>query len=405
MITDHSLRTSRFSVVLLLFFAIFLQSCASLPSRSDFELEYSLPPAQSGALAEMSESYMASLAPDSSGFHLLVDAKEALEARLALIDMATTSIDMQYFIWKGDAVGTLLFDRLLIAADRGVKVRIIVDDIWLDSSIRNLTALNLHPNLEIRIFNPNPSRDVPVSALIHQLASFQELNQRMHNKLMIVDNHAAIAGGRNIGDEYFGLGNRFNFLDIDVLTVGAVISECSDAFDDYWNTNSVFPVSAWKVKLHNITLEDVVDSVSESKENYEQHLTSYPVDPIDWQAWVTALESRLIRGEAHFLQDDPVSIDGVDYRLVDMIGYFADPTHEEFILSSPYLIPVGNFFKTLEEGVNKGVQIRFLTNSLASTNHTMVNSHYKKYRKRILDQGGELYEFNHQPSERSEERR
>ncbi len=378
--------------------ALLFPACATLPPRPDLAHEPALPPADSGSLAMLAQRFTAANGPEASGFHLLIDAREALDARLALIDSATSSIDTQYFIWKGDAVGVLLFDRLMQAADRGVRVRIIVDDIWLGSTTRNLAALNAHPNLEIRIFNPNPSRDSTFGGFINYLASFQALNQRMHNKLMIVDNHALIAGGRNHGNEYFGLGKEFNFLDVDVIAVGGVVGESSNAYDDYWNDNAVYPLTRLIEKLPDNTLKEVRSALSELLEKFSPQLVSYHLQRHDWQQSLNTLEENLLIGEAHFLQDDPVQIDGQSYRLLDMISYFSDPTTEEFLLTSPYLLPVDASLHNLRESVQRGVKVKIITNSLASTNHTLVNSHYKKYRRPILNTGARLFEFHHQPS-------
>ncbi len=377
---------------------LLFSGCASLPPRPEIPYEKALAPAHSGPIAALAERFSAAHGAQASGFHLLIDAHEALETRLALIDSATVSIDLQYFIWKGDEVGLLLFDRLLQAADRGVRVRIIVDDIWLGSSTRNLAALNSHPNLEIRIFNPNPSRDSTLGGFINYLASFQALNQRMHNKLMIVDNQAIVVGGRNLGNEYFGLGDEFNFLDVDVVAVGGVVEESSNAYDDYWNDNAVYPLTRWMAGLPDNTLEEVRRAVAGLVGDVRQQLVSYSLEPRDWRPWFEGVEQDLLIGTAHFLQDDPVQIDGKGYRLVDMISYFASPTKEELLLTSPYLIPVEKSLEDLQLEVEKGVRVHLLTNSLASTNHTLVSSHYKKYRRPILATGAQLYEFRHQPS-------
>lgn len=378
--------------------ALFLPGCASLPPRPDLPFEQASAPAETGPIAELTKKFLMNNGAQSSGARLLIDSKEAFEARLALVDLATGSIDLQYFIWKGDETGILLFERLLQAADRGVYIRLIIDDIWLDSTTENLAALNSHPNLELRIFNPNPSRDYVLGGFLHYLSSFQALNRRMHNKLMIVDNHALIAGGRNIGNEYFGLGSEFNFIDVDVLSVGEVVRESSNAFDHYWNHNAVYPVSGWNVIVPDNALEIMRLEVEELLDQHVSRLTSFPLNKVDWQPWLDRIEKELVPGSAHFLQDDPVQIDGQDFRLVDMISYIAAPTENELLLSTPYLIPKDNPLEDLRDQVEKGVRVHILTNSLASTNHTLVNSHYKKYRRRLLDTGAHLYEFRHQPA-------
>lgn len=385
-------------IILLVLFALLLQSCASLPPRPDLPYEPALAPTSSGRIAELSERVSEKFAEGESGFKLLIDSWEAYATRLALIDLATSAIDLQYFIWKGDAAGLLLFDRLIQAADRGVKVRIIVDDIWLSASARDFSAMNLHPNLEIRIFNPIPSDDT-ISATFHYLNSFKKYNRRMHNKLMIVDNHVAVAGGRNIGNEYFGLGKKFNFLDIDVLAIGPLSKECSDAFDTYWNDNAVYPPKDSNSELSETELDEISNEITQSLRLHFSRLRSYPLHFQSWSSLLDKLEKKLVPGEGYLLQDDPVQIDGRDYRLVDMISYFSQPTRRELIVSTPYLIPVDDMLERMGKIVESGAEIKIITNSLESTNHTLVNSHYKKYRRPILETGTRLYEFRAQPAD------
>jgi putative cardiolipin synthase len=182
-----------------------------------------------------------------------------------------------------------------------------------------------------------------------------------------------------------------------VLAFGAVIKEASAAYDTYWNHDAVYPVKGVSDLLPAETLDQLRTGVPEVLGSYRDILTSYPLKRQDWAAWSEGLAGRLVAGTAHFLQDDPVHIDGESYRLVDMITYLKDPAQEEFILASPYLIPVGPFLDILQESVDAGIRVRILTNSLGSTNHTLVNSHYKKYRRPILETGTELHEFNHNP--------
>jgi putative cardiolipin synthase len=377
--------------------AFWFSGCATLPPRPETAHEPALPPPAATPLAEVSQQFIEDHGETSSGFRLLLDARQAMLDRLALIDKAERSLDIQIFIWDGDAAGTLLFHRALLAADRGVRVRIIADDMGITAGNRDLVAMNTHPNLEIRVFNPNPSRDSTFGSMLEMLGSFKELNRRMHNKLMIVDNLAVIAGGRNIGNQYFGLGKKYNFFDIDVLALGAVVSEASMAFDHYWNHNAAYPFSKWTDLLPDNTLEEVEQEILTKLASYSEEIAVFTEKISDWSAWYDELGASLVPGEAHFLQDDPVPIDGREYRLVDMISYLTDPATDEFLLSTPYLLPVGTFFEDIEAAHAKGIRIRFLTNSMASTNHTIVNSHYKKYRVPILEVGAELHELNYQP--------
>jgi putative cardiolipin synthase len=395
--TDLRQRVTRSAQRTVIVLALLITGCAALPPRPELPDTYASPPAGSGEISALASRFKAKHGAGLSGFHLLPDARESLLARLALVDLAQTSIDIQYFIWQDDATGNLLFDRLLRAADRGVRVRILVDDLALAAKSRDLAIFSSHPNLDIRLFNPNPSRDNAGGWAFQFLASFKELNRRMHNKLLIVDGHVAVIGGRNIGNEYFGLSTQYNFLDVDVLMLGAVIEEAAHAFDDYWNQEIAFPASAWGTDFDAKALAALRGEVEEDIDDSRELLQSYPLQPLPWTHWLAAIEADLKTGTAHLLQDDPIEIDGQDYRLVDMIDYIAAPAQQEVLLSSPYLIPVSGFLEEVRAEVDKGVSMRLLTGSLGSNNHTAAHSHYKKYRTRILATGAKLYEFHHEP--------
>lgn len=187
-----------------------------------------------------------------------------------------------------------------------MKVRVILDDVWLASSTRLLTKMNSHPNPEIQIFNPNPARDTSIVRELHFITSFHELNRRMHNKLMIIDKHAAIAGGRNTGNEYFGLSDKFNFFDIDVLAICGVVAEASLAFDDYWKTDTVYPVSGWQRKFGEIDYARLREAVADRLEKDTELLQMISQRGEHWDPWLEELEGNLHVGKVYFLQDDPV---------------------------------------------------------------------------------------------------
>lgn len=194
---------------------------------------------------------------------------------LTLNDHATVSIDAQYFIWQADAVGRLLFDRLLKAADRGVRVRLLVDDLIFTPKDRNIAAICQHPNFDIKIFNPGRVRDSTLGAIGEFLLYFKELNRRMHNKLFVVDNRLAIVGGRNIGNEYFGLSKKYNFRDLDVLVIGPVVEEISRSFDVYWNVKLSYPGSAMSSEATIEELQTLREEHEESLSNERDVLASY----------------------------------------------------------------------------------------------------------------------------------
>lgn len=385
------------SVLLVALVILFLYGCTTLPPIPPQPVASSLPPAPSGIIADLSMRVSGQLYANDSAYLLLSRNDDALNWRLALVDHATTSIDAQYFIWENDETGTLLFDRLLKAADRGVRVRLLVDDIWFAPNDRIIAAISNHPNFDIRIFNPGFARHAIPGAL-EFIAKFRELNRRMHNKLFIVDNRMAIVGGRNIGNPYFGLSEKYNFRDLDVLTIGPVVEEISEAFDDYWNAELTYPGHLMSDRVHPDDLDVLRDEVNAFLAEHAKVLSAYPRSPRDWSVEMEQLTRHLKTGEGHFLQDDPVIIDGEELKLIDMLDMLAAPVHKQLIMVSPYFIPVSGMLENLSELNQEGVQLKLLTASLASNNHTSAHSHYKKYRRRILETGAELYEFRHDPS-------
>ena len=384
-------------LLLLLLIQFIGYGCTTLPPAPPQPVVNSLLPAESGVLADISKHITGALEPYESAYLLLSRNDDALNWRLALADHATTSIDAQYFIWQNDATGNLLFDRLLKAADRGVRVRLLVDDIWLAANDEVIAAIDDHPNFAIRIFNPTYTRHA-VAGAFEFLAYFQELNRRMHNKLFIVDNRMAIVGGRNIGNPYFGLSEKYNFRDLDVLTTGPVVEEISSAFDEYWNAELAYPGRLLSDKYSYEDLDLLRQEIKIYFEENTELLASYPLTPRDWSKEMHQLTRRMHRGEGHFLQDEPVMVHGEQLKLFDMLDILAAPSHKELIMVSPYLIPVKGSLQDLEELSKEGVDVKILTASLASNNHTAAHSHYKKYRRRILATGAELFEFRHNPS-------
>ena len=390
-------------LLLLLLHVLVGNGCIALPPPPPQPETEALPPASTGLLSETADRVTSDLKATDSGYLLLPRNEDALNWRLALADHATTSIDAQYFIWQKDATGDLLFDRLLKAADRGVRVRLLIDDFWLADSDKEIAAISRHPNFEIRIFNPTFARHA-VAGWLEFLAYFHELNRRMHNKLFIADNRMAIVGGRNIGDAYFGLSKRYNFQDLDVLTAGPVVTEISAAFDEYWNAELAYPGYLLSNQASTDDLEAFRQRIQAYIAEHAELLASYPVTPQDWSGKMAELPQHMHSGEGHFLQDDPIVVRGEQIKLYDMLDTLAAPDHEEVIMVSPYLIPVRGMLEELAELHEEGVKVRILTASMASNNHTIAHSHYKKYRRRLMAAGTELHEYRHQPSEAMREK-
>ncbi|MGH8121923.1 MAG: phospholipase D-like domain-containing protein, partial [Rudaea sp.] len=240
---NHAYRVTR---TLVLALAFVLAGCSALRTNFVKKPSQALPPAHDTPSARYVQAELNGH-KGMSGFRLLTSSANALLSRVALADNAAHSIDLQYYIFENDATGRLLAQHILAAADRGVRVRMLLDDISLSNEDRLLDALDAHPNIQIRLFNPFHTRSPSLPSKIAQFAiDGPRLNRRMHNKSFIVDNTVAVIGGRNIGDAYFDAANDNNFRDLDLITIGPVVGEASHTFDEYWNSDVAYPVTAFR---------------------------------------------------------------------------------------------------------------------------------------------------------------
>ena len=329
---------------------------------------------------------------------------EALRWRLAMLDTATTSIDAQYFIWKQDAVGSLLMERLLLAADRGVRVRLLIDDSFLSGEDEMMLAVDAHPNVEMRIFNPFQVRSSSMSfRYLENLNDYARTNHRMHNKLLIADGRVAIAGGRNIASEYFDFNKEENFRDFDVLTTGKVLPEISSSFDDYWNSGWAYPVTI--VDHRHAEASDLVSLRKRLRTGasvLDDWQATSDTDPQTLPARWAGLATTLLPGKARVLEDNP-HIEGASLpvQAADHIGRLFSTTNKEAMSVSAYLIPSDELLQMARELTDRGVRVRALTNSLASNNHIPAHTAYRHRRKQIVESGVELHELRPDPAERN----
>ncbi len=362
--------------------------------------EYAMSAAPEGVFAEIENTIHSEHGPDVSGFELLDSNVDGLLWRLALIDSASQSIDIQYYLWYGDTAGRLMVKRLLDAADRGVKVRILVDD--LNTLIRDASTVALgdkvaalieeHPDIEIRLFNPWTSRDLG-GRLGESVSQFERVNQRMHNKSMIVDNRAAIIGGRNIGDEYMGLHAEFNFHDLDVLGFGPVARQASEVFDQYWNSEWVMPVSALKLAVTDAEQDAAYAQLLHHLGEAES-LANFALEPQSWSGEFADLQKRLHAGTSEVDSDYPAG-NIIEHVMLQRQHELILSAQDELLIVNAYIIPAERGISLLSELDGRGVEMSILTNSLASHDVPAVNSHYKKWRKPILETGARLYEMRH----------
>jgi putative cardiolipin synthase len=365
--------------------------------------DYALPPESDGAFATLADKLRAQHDDATSGFKLLDGNEESLRWRLALIDSAKYSVDTQYYLWYGDAVGRLLASRLIDAASRGVRVRLLVDDLntvlatakTVTMRDRVVAWLDAHPNIEIRLFNPWSKRDV-ISRVGESVAQMQRVNQRMHNKSLIVDNQAVIIGGRNIGDEYFGLNDEFNFHDLDVLAVGPAAGQASEVFDNYWNSEWVLPVSALKLETSRAVQEQGRAQLEQELKELTA-LARFPLARASRSDEIASLAREMHTGTSRVASD---LLDGDEVKRVmsDAVGAAMAATRHELLVANAYIIPSDKGIHLLEELRDRGASVKILTNSLASHDVAAVNSHYKAWRRPILESGAQLFEMRHDPA-------
>ncbi|MGD9151288.1 MAG: phospholipase D family protein [Desulfobacterales bacterium] len=387
----------------LLLMVIMLVACATLPVPEGKTPSYAYDPPADSRLAVVTRDLITNGKQEHSGFFKLFRNDDAMHWRLLLVDMAEETLDMQYFIWKADASGDLLLDRVIKAADRGVRVRILIDDIYIIGTDRTVAALSQHPNIEIRLFNPMEQRTTSTLLFVLEyVGRIKQLNHRMHNKLIVADNRFAIVGGRNIGNEYFGLNPKHNFTDFDVVAFGAVAKKVSASFDLYWNNQWAYPGEALLQNYKDRELlPQLLEELQEELEKRKAKLVEFQQRNPDENALMERLEQNMKSGTASVIYDEPlVGEDIPPKQLIETLGELTVNTQHELLISTPYFIPHEDFYNDVPAKISRGVRVVVLTNSLGATNHPIVHSGYKKHRKKVLEMGVELFEMRHDASAR-----
>jgi putative cardiolipin synthase len=339
-----------------------------------------------------------------SGFRLLAVGMEAFLMRVALAESARRTLDLQYYIYREDDTGAYLSQALLKAADRGVHVRLLVDDLNLMRREDDVTALDAHPHIEVRIFNPFASRrEGRWGRLLSFLADPARLNRRMHNKSFIADNLCSVVGGRNIGDEYFDASRDFGFGDLDVLAVGPVTREISASFDLYWNSDFAYPLAVLRKRAGmrqaaaRLWMERVRGRLGRHFVRMGKSDYATRVLETDLAAQLTARHLLLEWAQSRVLVDPPEKIvepPGPAQALpYGQLLALAEQARREVILVSPYFVPGAAGIEALQRLRDRGVRVRILTNSLASTDVAAVHAGYRRYRPAMLAMGIELCEL------------
>ena len=346
-----------------------------------------------------------------TGVYVLEDGDGSMVTRAWLCEHAEKQIDIQYFIFSTDNVGLIACDYLVRAADRGVKVRLLVDDIMVEAEVSDILSLDAHPNIEVKIYNPGINLGKSIVEKVGKLAfDFRDANQRMHNKSFTVDGKVAITGGRNVADEYFDYDHEFNFRDRDVLLIGKTVADVAESFDNYWNHEISVPVN-------QISEEPLV----QVDEHTYDRLHAYACDPDNFWPQVReriqhlpeAFEALKQSGEiiwldrVVFVADTPGKNNGQQGLggggvTTDTLVTLIKKATSFIDIQTPYLIMTESGRRLFRDAVKRGVKVRILTNSLASTDNLQAFSGYQSERPEILKTGVEVYEFRPDAAKRKE---
>lgn len=401
---SQAVRAALLSLFLLVL--VLLQGCASLP--------FDYPRSVSTAIALPEETRIgrkvrvrASRHRGESGFYLLSSGDDAFMARLLSVDLAEKTIDLQYYIFQDDFTGKLMLDRLVAAAERGVRVRLLLDD-WKETGKMDwgLAMIQANPKIEVRVFNPFQGlRSNPFSRPFQAIFGPKRLKSRMHNKAFIVDNSVAIVGGRNIADEYFGSRADLNFGDLDIMAIGPVTRKISAVFDDYWNCVLAIPINAFvKEQPTAPDLEKVSSFLSANRKAVKNSDYTKKLEESTLAKQVEAGHVPFVWAKAEVLYDDPLKVIRPDDQrsaasMEQRLKTLIDGAQHEVLLISPYLIPGKSGMQWFEQLRNRGIRVKILTNSLASTDSAVAEGGYARYRKALLGIGVELYELKPNPDQ------
>lgn len=348
----------------------------------------------------------------TTGMLVLDKGEEALFARAWLADHAQATIEVQYFIWSTDNIGILATEALLRAAKRGVKVRVIVDDLLIDAPDKSLLALALHPNIEIRIYNPQHSVGTPFHTRVMNVSTdFRGVNQRMHDKTFIVDGKVAITGGRNMADEYFDYDHKYNFRDRDALVFGKVVGDMQQSFNQFWTSDLSVPVEqrfdGIGLFKKNVSVNDDevltvyrnLHAYAQSEENFEPEIRRAITEiPLAFKE----LANNIVWTDARFISDNPgkndntLGLDGGGLT-TSALAEVIKQAREVIIIQSPYLVMSAEALALFNAAVERGVTINISTNSLASTDNLQAFSGYRNQRQQLIDMGLNIYEYQPYP--------
>ena len=401
---------TKLSACVALLAAVLLSACGLLPTHADLPVSHALSPSLDSPLARIAQDSTPD--PSLSGFRLMAGGYYSLDARIELVRRARNSLDVQYYLIQNDRSGRLFMRNLRDAALRGVRVRLLVDDLNTvggDPMFRGLAAFT---NVEVRLFNPFCcARQSVASRYAASLGEFRRLNHRMHNKLFIADGSIAVMGGRNIADEYFARSATSNFVDMDVLVIGNVVARLASIFDSYWNSHEAYPVGA--ILGESGDVEEARRSFNHLVDDGDQ-MMSVKVPQSDMMGHrligidLDSGRLELALGTANAFADQPAKVMAtsveqaramsVQMNVMDRVA----ESKREVVISSPYFVPGTTGVDAFADLRRRGVKVVILTNSLAANDVPIVHIGYARYRVPLLRTGVELYELSRSGVERDE---
>lgn len=371
-----------------------LPACSTLPKQGIITPEYAYD-------IDTSETDLAKIItplkaqnPELTGYHVLYDPLEAIAARIHLIDKAEKTLDLQYYIWDNDKIGSIALYKIIQAADRGVKVRLLIDDNNAKSMEAVYLALDQHANIEVKLFNPYRFRRIrPVDMVL----DLKRINRRMHNKTFTADNQIALIGGRNMSNQYYNISDNYQFSDVDVMLVGQAVDDITHSFDEYWNNNYAYPVGRIvNPQQYTLRYESLKEQLTQHYEeatvqNYLD-LTNRSNDFDNWLShhiqldWVKA---EVVKDSPDKIKDKAKKEQHLNFQ---MVKHLEKPQHNVDLISA-YFVPQKKGEIKLSELAKEGVEVRVLTNSFKANDVALVHAFYAKYRKDLLKDGVQLYEF------------
>ena len=380
-----------------------LAGCAQLPPRPLLPDVAAIEPTQATQLDQLTVPLEAEH-PGQSAFRLVVEGTEAFVSRVQSARLAERSLDVQSYIWHMDLTGSYFVQELLLAADRGVRVRVLLDDMDARNENATFAALAAHPSIEVRTFNPFASRNGAMRFIAEATTSFERINRRMHNKSWIADNRIAIVGGRNIGDEYFGASDDVNFVDLDFAMVGPVVRQASAAFDAYWNSPSSYPMEA--LDPQGVTadaLNRLRDALRSRTVRSEQSRYAQALRADDAIKRMVAAEWPMQWSDTYrFVADDPLKVtmkarDAQRTHVGATLVPLVEGAQQRLSIISPYFVPGAEVTAALANMVSGGKDVRILTNSLAANDVAAVHGGYARHRQDLLEGGVQVWELKPLP--------